>query len=238
MNLKNTFKESGKTLRDVMVVVVGIAITFSLNNWMSNSKERKDMQLYLNAVKTELEDNLNSVENKIPLYQKAVKLSDYLRSHNQDDYQLDSILNYQMILNGVYSFTYRTSAFEMFKMSGAMRLMKDKKLLSAIWDAYVGLEQLKAGNDFYMNQKTDLMVNYFIITRDVIQNNNDFMTIFQKPETKRYFSYLMISWSYVQQFLDGAEQIRETLELIDNYNLGQKTVQNQQKIPNVPVIHP
>ena len=148
MNLKNTFRESGKLFRDVMVVVVGIAITFSLNNWMSNSKERKDIQQYLYALKMELEENLNNVENVARYHKEAMYLCRYLNEYKPESYQIDSIAKYNLIINGTKSFSYKTSAFEMLKMSGTMRLIKDKELLSKIWNSYQALEATKSSNDY------------------------------------------------------------------------------------------
>jgi len=38
---------------------------------------------------------------------------------------------------------FQTSAFEMFKVSGAMRLMNDKELLQSVWKAYFYMEKIE-----------------------------------------------------------------------------------------------
>jgi len=220
MKLKKTLEKSGIIFRDVMVVVVGIAITFSLNNWMNNKKERKDVQHYLNALKMELEENLNNVEDRTRYHKEAMELCEYLNSHKPEAYQRDSIDKYEWIINGTYPFSYKTSAFEMLKMSGAMRLMKDKELLSTIWNTYQQLEFLKTANDSYMLRKGDEMYLFWQNRDEVMDlfNHNDFTKVFRSPTVKRYFSFLKISTNRAtyQQFLEGAEQIRSTIEAIDN----------------------
>jgi hypothetical protein len=50
-------------------------------------------------------------------------------------------------------FGSKASAFEMFKTSGMMRLMKNKHELQAIWHCYSELEGIKNFNDFYIQRK-------------------------------------------------------------------------------------
>jgi hypothetical protein len=219
MSLNNTFKESGKTFRDVMVVVIGIAITFSLNNWISNKNERKDVQLYLEAVKIELEANLKDVENHTKYYQHAMELSEYLNSHKLEDYQLDSIEKHYWMMFSTYTFKCKTSAFEMLKISGAMRLLKDKTFLSNIWDMYAMLEFLKVTDQEYELRKGDEIFN-LVFSGNLIKMSTqiDLLLNISRPEFSRYLSFLKMPFfrSRYNQFLLCGEQIRETLEAIDN----------------------
>jgi len=213
MSLKNKFKESGKTLRDIMVVVIGIAITFSLNNWISKRNERKDVQQYLNTVKLELEANLKNVEENIAYHKEARELRFYLGLRKPDTYQYDELEVYERIIRDNHSFIYRTSAFEMFKMSGAMRLLKDKELLSDIWNTYEYLEIIKNDDDNYTRIKHELMYNYLI---SLPYENTTIAKTLRIPEAQRYFEFLKIRWNHYDNFLNGAEQIRKTLGAIEN----------------------
>jgi len=81
------------------------------------------MQHYLNILKMELEDNLKLVKRKATYQKEAWKLCNYLNSHKPEIYRSDSIAEYSWIIHGNYNFSYKTSAFEMLKMSGVMRLI-------------------------------------------------------------------------------------------------------------------
>ena len=219
MKLKNTFRESGKLFRDVMVVVIGIAITLSLNNWMDIKKEKKDVQHYLNALKMELEDNLKQIEKITNYYKEAMDFCDYLNAYKPEDYQTDSIVKYNWILSGTYLFTYNTSAFEMLKISGAMRLMKNKALITTIWRTYQRLDFLKIANEGYMQRKTNEMYHYWMNSDGINEHTpRDLANSLRVPEVKRYLSFFKIqtSSSTYHQFLDIAEQIKNTIEEIEN----------------------
>ena len=207
MNLKKKFKGLAKSSRDVLVVVIGIAITFSLNNWISNYNEKKDMQRYLNAVKIELEDNLKIVDREIDYYQLTAKFRNYLLSHKPEDLRMDSLSQsgYFWIMQEFHFFQYRTSAFEMFKMSGAMRLLQNKSVLSTIWNTYERLEEMKTENDHYMLKKNETINNLMLKTNITDYSN------FLLPEAQELRTFFMIGGSKDEMFMRCAETIRKTL---------------------------
>ena len=94
-----------------------------------------------------------------------------------------------------------------------MRLLKDKELLSAIWNTYEYLEIIKNDDDNYTQFKNELMYNWLIILPDYDATLAELLPI---PETHRYFEFLKIQWLHYENFMYGAEQIRNTLEAIDN----------------------
>jgi len=220
MSLKNKFKESGKLFRDVMVVVIGIAITFSLNTWISKKNEMKEVQQYLNAVKMELEINLKTVENFSIYHLKARNLSNYLESCKPDAYQLDSLNYYWEVIILNYNFFPITSAFEMFKYSGAMRLLKDKEFLASVWYMYGHFEFLKISIDNYNQNKDVIKNNFFLSVTNDIHTQTDLAYRFSLPEAQQYISFLKV-WgksSRPEDFLSAAKQIEKILEAIERIN--------------------
>ncbi|MDR2653004.1 MAG: hypothetical protein LBC68_11965 [Prevotellaceae bacterium] len=152
-------KKIGKYLRELSVVVIGVAITLSLSYWISNSKERKDMALYLNAIKLELEDNIKSIDAEADYLEDWENYAIYLYSHTKESLHSDSIRGgYFTGLGTVKNIIFQTSAFEMFKGSGAMRLMNDKVLLQSLWKAYLNLEKVRLDiNSYYEFKKEHLI---------------------------------------------------------------------------------
>ncbi len=214
-NVKTAFKGIGKYLREVSVVVIGVAITFAANDRISSRNEQKDMQRYLNAVKIELEGNLKIVDKEIAYYQQANELRDYLRTHKPEEMQLDSIEKYNVdkyrkkIIQNVHVFQYKKTAFETFKMSGAMRLLKDKALLTIIWDTYDQLEEIKQDNDDHMQRKGDELYN--LLLADGRKGDYDIRT----PEAKRMRVFLMLGIDLESSFRTCSNQILEALSVLD-----------------------
>lgn len=59
-----SLKSITKYLRELSVVVAGIAITFIASNWISNRNAQKELANDLEAVRIELEDNLALIREK------------------------------------------------------------------------------------------------------------------------------------------------------------------------------
>ena len=74
---------------------------------------------------------------------------------------LDSLKFYRTIAYNNTPITVKTNAFDMFKAYGNMRLVKNKKLLLSLWDAYAKLEELKQGFEGIQEMKLDEIKKYF-----------------------------------------------------------------------------
>ncbi|GAB6007866.1 hypothetical protein [Dysgonomonas reticulitermitis] len=156
MKIKLPTKRITKYLRDFSIVVAGIAVTLSLNSWITGLNEKKDTILYLNAIKLELEENFKDIDNDvIPSMEKSTNYARYLLSHDKKSLNQDTIQNYKYVYHNILIHTYKSNAFEMFKTSGNMRFIKDKEVLRSIWEAYSDMEQLKLVLDMYFQQKKE-----------------------------------------------------------------------------------
>ena len=158
---KISMSKVGNYLREISVVVIGVAITLSLTFWISNSNERKNLSLYLNALKLELEGNAENFDWYAKWLQKSVRYSKYIWSHDEKSLNKDTINYYRHSEDGfgwgsIQSLTvYEKNAFEMFKTSGAMRQANDKELLMAIWRVYSKMENVQLFLDICYQMKRD-----------------------------------------------------------------------------------
>ena len=141
--LKFSIYTLGKNLREVFVVVIGVAITLLASHWLGLRNEKRDMALYLNAVKLEIEENIKTLEQAIEEIQPSLRYSDYLTSNKKESYHKDTLDHYRFAYYSFKSYSLKTNAFEMFRNSGIMRLMNDKRLLLSLWDVYDGYVGVK-----------------------------------------------------------------------------------------------
>lgn len=146
-----------KFFRDLLVVVAGIAVTLYATNWITQRNEKRDMKLYLNAIKLELERNVQYIDYFTGLLQNSVKFSNYLQNNDRKSLNKDSIDSYSndggLVYYQLSNLLFKRNAFEMFKNSGLMRLMDDKELLQSIWDTYSPLDNLKTFLDMGLSKK-------------------------------------------------------------------------------------
>ena len=136
-------KQIVKYLRELSVVVAGIAITVSIGIWINNRNNEKDLEMYLDAIQLELEQNIKDIDIIIESMQKSVAYANYLSTHDKNALNRDTIISYGNAYYTIRSITYKSNAFEMFKLSGTMRLMDDRELLLSIWEGYTFLDEVK-----------------------------------------------------------------------------------------------
>jgi hypothetical protein len=150
MKTKLSMQKIGKYLRDLSIVVAGIAVTLFVNDRIMKRNEKKDLKLYLTAIKLELEKNIKYLDDLIKDNQISVDYADYLKSHDKKTIKRDT-LDVFRVQGGFYSirsFPFGMNAFEMFKSSGMMRLVNDKELLLSIWGAYGTINSIKELLDY------------------------------------------------------------------------------------------
>lgn len=157
-------KSIRKYLREVSIVVIGIAITLALNSWLNYTNSKKEHKQYLNMLKLELKTNVEIIENEIGLLDASANYSHYLLSHDRKSLDSDTIQKYQYAISQLREAKLKYNAFEMFKSSGNMRLISNKDLLLAIWDVYDQIDDF--GNEFhaYYKHKGD-MLNQEILSK-------------------------------------------------------------------------
>jgi len=86
--------QMGKYLREISVVVIGVAITLSASYLIGIKSEKRDMALHLNAIKMELEENAKDIGYLIELLKPELKYTNYLQSHDKKSLHKDTIDSY------------------------------------------------------------------------------------------------------------------------------------------------
>jgi len=105
-----------------------------------------------------LEENIRSIEEIIEYWQPSINYANYLMLNKKETLNLDSIRSFGVAFYGNRFDNFSTTAFEMFKISGLMRFMDDKKLLFAICNAYKYLNLLEYHLDECRKFKNNEMI--------------------------------------------------------------------------------
>jgi len=169
-----------KYLRDFSIVVAGIAVTLSVDNYISLRAEKKEMMLYLNTIKLELEENLNIILLYDALIDQEIGYAGYLLSLPKDSLDADSIQRYAGIYHNITYPPFKSGAYEMFKSSGTMRLVADKEMLQAIWTIYSSLESLTFFNDLYYKDKKEYLTRERLLEETAKPNTIPMYTFYTR----------------------------------------------------------
>ena len=164
---KVSMKPIVKYLRELSIVVMGVTITVGIGLWVNNNNIKKDQKQYLDAIILELEENADTFDTYAKMLQKSVRYSNYLHSlHDVKSLSRDSIRYYAITTDDGIGWgnadpitLYNEDAFEMFKFSGAMRQVDDKKLLLSIWKVYHLMKSTQNRIDYCLQYKQELIVS-------------------------------------------------------------------------------
>ena len=207
---KETIQTIVQYLRELSIVVAGIAITVGIGFYVNNNNYMKDQRQYLNAIKMELEENAKKFDDYAKWLQKQYNYMEYIRSNDLNSMSQDSI-NYYVVTDedgcGIFFYEsvaakFPTNAFEMFKSSGAMRQIESKELLQSIWDVYVQIESSKLSLDRFFQLKQEESMKYINLYVEDKVNNVIPMQSFHTSG---------IPFTMVMYCTETSEYIKETL---------------------------
>jgi hypothetical protein len=206
--LSTTVKKIGKYFREISVVVIGVAITLAASYWISNSNDKRDMILYIDAIRLELDENIKFMEEEADFLEAWTNYALYIASQDKNSIPKDSIRRWGYPgLGSTHNIIFQTSAFEMYKVSGAMRLLKDKDLLQSVWKSYLTLESVKITLDFYYQLKMEACVK---------DNQLDLAGI-PSPIPLYDFFYSYANFGAFEGCRDSLKELKEVAEKLDKF---------------------
>jgi len=156
---KNVFLKTGKYLREISVIVIGVAITLSVSQWINNRSQRQDIAIHLSAIKTELEENIALIKNIIGHnLLPEVRYTNYLISlRDGQSLNADSILSYISAWALVSQHSLQSIAFESLKNSRLMHLINDRELQLLLWEMDFHLAGVNYALELHFQEKWNAM---------------------------------------------------------------------------------
>lgn len=161
--------------RELSIVIIGVAVTLYAGNIITSIKEKKDLELQMNAIYDELEENLKRLDPIIEYHQSHEQLRQYLFTiiENPELYNKDSIKHYNKVLFFNVVFSYKRAAFDMFVNSGAMKLLSDRKQLLEITESYAMLEEFYESHRDHFDMKKQIYNNLYTVDTELLYEDYD-----------------------------------------------------------------
>ena len=225
---KKSIKSIGKYLRELSIVVTSIAITVSIGIWVNSENNKKDLKLNLEAIRLELEGNIMYIINRETALLPEYKYASYLKSQKKEKLDFDIIKDVaQNSYTNVDFIFFKTGAFEMFKSSGAMRLLQNKELMQKIWDTYFWLHRQEVAFEKLTQIKIDEIMNY--VAEKKKYPDRQIIPLYDFYTLGVYdFYYEGIKSTYSELF----EMLNETLSELEKelYKKNQHSINNQHMV--------
>ncbi|OZV70101.1 DUF6090 family protein [Winogradskyella aurantia] len=176
--------KTGKYLKyaigEIVLVVIGILIALSINNWNENQKNKSKELKILKELKSELISNKYRLYDKAEFFNKTKRNGKLVENHltNRLAYN-DSLQRYFSIPLDNFSFLLAYSAYENLKSQGFDNITNDKLRLSIIrlYDEKFGLikdQEIKMSNIF-TTTSVPLTIKYFrtTLSKGLVPNDYD-----------------------------------------------------------------
>ena len=154
-------------LGEILIVIIGITIAFSINTCAENSKQNKEKQQYLanlkkdiSADKIQLEQNIKALESKMGLSEKVLPIL------NSDSKEKMSIIKDIFSLAQISSFDANDVTYQTLINSGDLKLIDDFELRTAIESHYATYEEMAKDYERQEIIHKEYLGRYFIYNID------------------------------------------------------------------------
>jgi len=192
---------------EIVLVVIGILIALSINNWSENSKNKSIETGYLIGISKDLDNDLLEFEETIEFAQEINKRVTFLQQAIKNPQLVNKSSDY-FVKSIIYTgYTYRPSisnhSFEELKSSGRLALINNKDLRVSIakyydyifshsqWDFISEDVQLKY-NEYSTGILNQEQVNWVITKSDSLNiSKTELDDIFQRFLSKKEYHSLL-----------------------------------------------
>jgi len=191
---------------EIILVVIGILIALSINNWNENLKNKKLEISYLKRIYKDLDNDLLQFERTIKLAQERNKRVLFLEQAIKDSQLVNKSSDY-FVKSIVYAnYTYRPAisnhSFEELKSSGRLELINNENLRVSI-AKYYDLEFSYSQFEFI---REDVQLKYNEYSRGILNQEqlNWVITTYNLPDSLSNISKKELDDIY-QRFLSKKE---------------------------------
>jgi len=157
------------TLGEILIVIIGISIAFSLNKCAESRQDKKLELLYLKNLKNDIETDKHNLEESLKqLTAKQETLSKTFRYFNPSLSKRDSILitNFFQVAR-IIEFSPKSVTHQTLMNSGDLKLISNFELKTTIQEHYRNYSALQQDYDRMVNISKKYIADYFIYNLDM-----------------------------------------------------------------------
>ncbi|WP_179321206.1 DUF6090 family protein [Winogradskyella helgolandensis] len=158
------------TLREIIIVIIGISIAFSMNKCAENVKDNKLKTQYLTnlkrdveADKIQLEKNIEAIDKKLA---NCAEIIPVLNSETKQDMRL---MNNIFAIVKYVNFSPKSITYKTLINSGDLKLIEDFELKTAIQKHYANYDEMSDDYVRHTSLIKDYLGNYLVNHADYDQ---------------------------------------------------------------------
>jgi hypothetical protein len=153
---------------EIVLVVIGILIALSINNWNESIKSRSQELVLLKNLKLEMEENLTLIDDYLKTKEVGIAAADKLLTFTSPDYiekREDSLAREFGRILGIDDYKAEIMVLNAAQSSNSLKLIRNQELKTnlAKWEQSLKrlLELVVYGNEHFSNSLIPIISDYY-----------------------------------------------------------------------------
>ena len=205
---------------EIVLVVIGILIALSINNWNQDQMIRKTELTLLDEMKNNLKADLADIDFNISFNEVRLNSNKIVFEALKNPIKYNDTLNfyYANLSSGTY-FAKNTSAYDNLKSIG-FQIIKTDSLRSRITQLYsttyrrIDILESRFSNDFYSSKLEPLLINNLIT--DSLWYSAKPINQFELAKNHEFKEILKLNISWIKFMIDEYKKIKLTILTLIN----------------------
>ena len=162
MEKNKTGKYFKYAIGEIVLVVIGILIALSINNWNELRKDREKEQLFLHKLSSNLNDDISSLKNIMHsdslLVENLNKLTNEILTVNDpEELSFDNNSRYKY-----YKFSANTSLYDNMISTGQIGLFRNDSIFDELTDYYKNATVMNGGIDASVKKYSGEIESFYL----------------------------------------------------------------------------
>ena len=157
-------------LRELSVVILGIAITFGINAWHNNRSRQEMLRLTMQTVVTELEKNRDIIREHQSNLATEQRIFGVLSEHGLHHIPVDTLAKYQYMPGSFEHIFLSHYGLSMLQSSSLISTVKETVLTAELFRCYDWLTRLQDEINGYADWKVEAIRGF--LSRDIPRLGN------------------------------------------------------------------
>jgi hypothetical protein len=199
-NTRKNLLNEGKTSKylkyaigEIVLVVIGILIALSINNWNENRKETLKESVYLQQIHAEFIQNKEQFEKVRDFHIKSLNSCNWMIKHQPfNTVSLDSLRHHSLLSRISYTFDPSQSAIKSLISSGEINLIEDFELREVLisWQDLINdyLEEEKEMRQFTIDHIIPFTLDNFKLYKE--EDRFDEVLFFEEKQLEKYLNLI------------------------------------------------
>lgn len=202
---------------EIILVVIGILIALSINNWNLNRKQNNAEKEFLQGIKSDLNKDKEYIDLVIQIQKPKIDVFDFLNSelpgfNNENEIVIDSL--FKIYFTSQRTFYPISGSFQSAVSGNEINSYKDKVMTSSLIKLYNTTYERLIDNGKISDDRWDYLSRKYSHERRIGINENMSDAQLSELLDDMYHHFVHMRW-YQNQLKDANREIDEILERIE-----------------------